>query len=91
MSQGDRLESLRHAVGPSSGPNSSTQPGFRYLIVEPLEANNAVVTKTVNLWDAVTFRGQQPRPLRSFSLPAAVVRATVVLPRSASPDYMRLW
>jgi hypothetical protein len=51
----------------------------------PLEANTAVVTETVHLWDAGTLRGRQPQPLRSVSLPVAVVRATIVLPRFSEP------
>ena len=39
------------------------------------------VSKTVDLWNAGTYRGEQPGQLQSVELPAAVVRLTVVLPR----------
>jgi hypothetical protein len=45
------------------------------------EAKLASVSETVNLWDAGTLRGQQPSPLQSVSLPAALVRVKIVLPR----------
>jgi hypothetical protein len=49
-------------------------------------ANNlAVVVRTVNLWDAGTLRGTQPGTLQSVSLPAAMVRVTVILPRFSPP------
>lgn len=47
------------------------------------------VSKTIDLWNADTDRGQQPRQLQSVELPAAVVRLTVVLPRfSPSGQYL---
>lgn len=47
------------------------------------------VSKTVDLWNAGTFRGEQPGQLQSVELPAAVVRLTVILPRfSASGQYL---
>jgi hypothetical protein len=49
------------------------------------EAKLAVVSETVNLWDAGTLRGQQPSPLQSVSLPASLVRAKIVLPRFSAP------
>jgi hypothetical protein len=39
------------------------------------------VSKTVDLWNAGTYRGEQPGQLQSVELPAAVVRLTVILPR----------
>ena len=51
----------------------------------PFEANTAVVSETVNLWDAGTLRGQQPSPLQSVSLPATLVRVKIVLPRFSAP------
>jgi hypothetical protein len=45
----------------------------------------AVVSETVNLWDAGTLRGQQPSPLQSVSLPASLVRVKIVLPRFSEP------
>jgi hypothetical protein len=49
------------------------------------EANMAVVSENVNLWDAGTLRGQQPSPLQSISLPASLVRVKIVLPRLSEP------
>ncbi len=47
------------------------------------------VSKTVDLWNAGTARGQQPGQLQSVELPAAVVRLTVILPRfSPSGQYL---
>ncbi len=51
--------------------------------------NTAVVARTVNLWDSGTVRGEQPGQLESVSLPAALVRVTIILPRhSASGLYL---
>lgn len=46
-------------------------------------ANQAavVLSKTVDLFEAGMVRGEQPGTLQSVSLPAAVVRITVILPR----------
>jgi hypothetical protein len=49
------------------------------------EAKLAVVSETVNLWDAGTLRGRQPSPLQSVSLPASLVRVKIVLPRFSAP------
>jgi hypothetical protein len=49
------------------------------------EANTAVVSETVNLWDAGTLRGQRHSPLQSVSLPATLVRVKLVLPRFSAP------
>jgi hypothetical protein len=47
------------------------------------------VSKTVDLWNAGTDRGEQPGQLQSVELPAAVVRLTVILPRfSPSGQYL---
>jgi hypothetical protein len=43
------------------------------------------VSKTVDLWNTVTYRGEQPSPLQSVVLPSAPVRLTIVLPRFSSP------
>ena len=45
----------------------------------------AVVSQTVNLWDVGTARGEQPGQLQSVSLPAGLVRLTVLLPRFSAP------
>lgn len=47
--------------------------------------NVAAVTKTVDLFNAGSYRGDQPAPLQSVSLPAALVKVTVVLPRYSTP------
>ena len=52
------------------GPNSKQQ-------LAELEA----VPESVDLWNSGTFRGDQPGPLQAVSLPAALVKVTVVLPR----------
>lgn len=47
------------------------------------------VSKTVDLWNAGTDRGEQPGQLQSVELPAAIVRLTVILPRfSPSGQYL---
>ncbi|MBX6361327.1 MAG: hypothetical protein IRZ03_14755 [Acidobacterium ailaaui] len=47
------------------------------------------VSKTVDLWNAGTYRGEQPGQLQSVELPAALVRLTVILPRfSPSGQYL---
>jgi hypothetical protein len=48
-------------------------------------ADLAVVSQTVNLWDAGTVRGNQPGSLQSVFLPAAVDRVTIILPRFSPP------
>jgi hypothetical protein len=45
----------------------------------------ALVANTVNLRDAGTTRGAGTGTLRSVSLPAAMVRVTVILPPSSAP------
>ena len=50
-----------------------------------LATNTAATAETVNLWDTGAFRGQQPGPLQSVSLPAALVRVKIILPRFSSP------
>ncbi len=58
----------------------------RYGMHRQLPSTNlTVVSETVNLWDAGTIRGNQPGSLQSVSLPAALVRVTVILPRFSSP------
>lgn len=47
------------------------------------------ISKTVDLWNAGTQRGEQPGQLKSVELPAAMVRLTVILPRfSPSGQYL---
>lgn len=47
--------------------------------------NTVAVAQMVNLWDAETVRGEQPGQLESVSLPAALVKVTIVLPRQSEP------
>jgi hypothetical protein len=39
------------------------------------------IPETVDLWNAATYRGQQPGQLQSVELPAARVHLTIILPR----------
>jgi hypothetical protein len=49
----------------------------------------APVSRTVDLWNTGTYRGQQPRQLQSVVLPAAPVQLTIILPRfSSSGQYL---
>jgi len=48
-------------------------------------ATAAPVSKTVDLWNTGTYRGEQPGQLQSVVLPAAPVRLTIILPRFSSP------
>jgi hypothetical protein len=48
-------------------------------------SNMAIVSKTVNLWDVGTFRGEQPDQLQAVTLPAAWVRLKIILPRFSPP------
>jgi hypothetical protein len=36
--------------------------------------------RTVNLWNAGTFRGEQPGRLQAVLLPAALAKITIILP-----------
>jgi hypothetical protein len=47
--------------------------------------NLAAVQVTVDLWNAGTLRGDQPSPLQSVTLPAALVKVTIILPRYSEP------
>lgn len=44
-------------------------------------AEVTAIPQTVNLWNAGTFRGDQPGQLRTVLLPAALVKLTIILPR----------
>jgi hypothetical protein len=39
----------------------------------------AAVQATVDLWNAGTLRGDQPSPLQSVTLPAALAKVTIIL------------
>jgi hypothetical protein len=43
-----------------------------------------VIAQTVNLFDAEVVRGEQPGQLQSVSLPAALIKLMIVLPRHSS-------
>jgi hypothetical protein len=55
----------------------------------PIELNRAATLneaiQTVDLWNTGTFRGDQPLPLQAVTLPAALVKVTVILPRLSDP------
>ena len=57
----------------------------RYEMGNRSVANEAAIAETVNLWDTGAFRGQHPGPLQYVSLPAALVRVKIILPRFSSP------
>jgi hypothetical protein len=54
---------------------------YRAVQKSPATANTAVVSQTVNLWDAGTVRGEQPGELQSVSLSAVSVKLKIILPR----------
>ena len=45
----------------------------------------ARISRTVDLWNKGTYRGEQPEQLQSVVLPPALVRLTIILPRFSSP------
>jgi hypothetical protein len=49
------------------------------------KGNGPAISQTINLWDANTTRGQQPGSFQSVSIPASIVRLTVILPRFSTP------
>ncbi len=58
----------------------------RYGFHKQSQATNiATVSRTVDLWDAGTFRGGQSGQLQAVSLPAGLVRLTIILPRFSAP------
>jgi hypothetical protein len=48
-------------------------------------ANMAAIPQTVDLWNAGTLRNGQPSPLQSVTLPAALAKVTIILPRYSEP------
>jgi hypothetical protein len=48
-------------------------------------ADVVAVPESVDLWNVGTFRGDQPAPLQAVSLPAALVKVTIILPRYSDP------
>jgi len=57
----------------------------RYASQGRQTTENAVISQTVDLWDAGTVRGEQPGQLQSVSLPAAHIDLTILLPRHSAP------
>ena len=47
--------------------------------------STAVIAQTVNLFDTGLVRGEEPQQLQSVSLPAALIKLTIVLPRHSAP------
>lgn len=43
------------------------------------------VSKTVDLWNSGTYRGQRPSPLHPIVLPAARLQLRIILPRFSAP------
>lgn len=54
---------------------------YRVVQKNPARSDTAMVSQTVNLWNAGTMRGEQPGELQSVSLPGAFVRVRIILPR----------
>jgi hypothetical protein len=48
-------------------------------------ADMAAIPETLDLWNAGTLRGDQPTPLQSETLPSALVKVTIILPRYSEP------
>ncbi|HEX4029228.1 MAG TPA: hypothetical protein VHX20_02645 [Terracidiphilus sp.] len=59
--------------------------GWRYQSRERMLAYAAPVAETVDLWNAATYRGQQPAQLQSVELPSARVHMTIILPQFSLP------
>jgi hypothetical protein len=57
----------------------------RYQIRPRTLSRALPVSKTVDLWNAGTFRGEQPGQLQSVVLPATPVHLTIILPRFSAP------
>ncbi len=57
---------------------------WRYESRQQMLAQAPPVAETVDLWDAATYRGQQPGQLQSVELPAARVHLTIILPQFSS-------
>jgi len=54
---------------------------WRYESRQQMLAQASPVAETVDLWDAATYRGQQPGQLQSVELPATRIHLTIILPR----------
>jgi len=53
----------------------------RYESRQKMLAQAPPVPELVDLWNAATYRGQQPSQLQSVLLPASRIRLTVILPQ----------
>jgi hypothetical protein len=53
----------------------------RYESRQQMLAQAPPIPELVDLWNAATYRGQQPRQLQSVLLPAARIHLTIILPR----------
>ncbi len=53
----------------------------RYESRQQMLAQAPPIPELVDLWNAATYRGQQPRQLQSGLLPAARIHLTIILPR----------
>lgn len=61
----------------------------RYESRQQMLAQAPPVPELVDLWNAATYRGQQPGQLQSVQLPAARIHLTIILPRfSAGGQYL---
>ena len=61
----------------------------RYESRERMLAQAQPIPEVVDLWNAATYRGQQPGQLQSVLLPAARVHLTIILPRfSVAGQYL---
>ena len=58
---------------------------WRVGIARKASNSTAVIAQTVNLFDTGVVRGEQPQQLQSVSLPAALIKLTIVLPRHSAP------
>jgi hypothetical protein len=56
----------------------------RYESQKQTLAQTQPIPETVDLWNAATYRGQQPGQLQSVQLPAARVHLTTILPQFSS-------
>lgn len=58
---------------------------WRFGIGRSASNGEAVIAQTVNLFDTGVARGEQLQQLQSVSLPAALIKLTIVLPRHSAP------
>ncbi len=89
MRQSVRSERKRLALGLSAACLVAIIGAIAWLQYEnhhrQAVATAAPISKTVDLWNTGTYRGERPGQLQSVVLPAAQVRLTIVLPQFSSP------